>query len=165
MKLNKMMNEFMDTYGVERTEITAEGCMGALTLIEDEVTEFSEEFCEYDFYEGVNLFEDDCINKANVAKEMADIIYVTAQRMVRMGIDADAVMSEVHRSNMSKRVPSATLDIELEEARRRYPEVIPVHVEGEFFVLRDPTTGKVVKPMCYSAAVITKEMVNELPSR
>ena len=158
MSLNKQMDQFMDTYGVERTGITAQDCFDAFVLVADEVNEFTEEFMEADGAD-VTLFADDCIDKANVAKEMADIIYVTAQRMRRMGMDVDAIMEEVHRSNMSKRVASDMVDMELNEARNRYPNAVAQRIEDGIHVLRDPDTGKVIKPMCYSAANITPEMV------
>lgn len=162
MQLNEMMDSFMNVYGVERTAITGEDCYGAFQLACDELVEFSDEFITGIKENGtgdVVLFEDDCINKANVVKEMADIIYVTAQRMRRMGMDVDAVMNEVHRSNMSKMVGSDFIDQELELARERYPDAISQLVEDGVHVIRDPNTGKIVKPLCYSAAVITPEMI------
>lgn len=143
MSFNKMMDSFMDTYGVERTDITAVDCAGAYQLVADELDELYDEF---------NGLDDKDVDKANVAKEMADIIYVTAQRMRRMGMDVDAIMGEVHRSNMSKRVASDRIDTELNVARQRYPQAIAVNVGGGCHVIRDPITGKVVKPECYSPA-------------
>ena len=160
MQLNEMMDQFMNVYGVERTSITAEDCFGAFQLACDELVEFSDEFITGAKEDGsVALFEDDCINQANVAKEMADIIYVTAQRMRRMGMDVNTIMDEVHRSNMSKMVGSDFIDQELELAQNRYPDAISQLVEDGVHVIRDPNTGKIVKPLCYSAAVITPEMV------
>lgn len=37
-----------------------------------------------------------------IAKEMADLLYVVYGTAVTMGIDLDAVFAEVHKSNMSK---------------------------------------------------------------
>ncbi|MGL5323570.1 MAG: hypothetical protein ACRC91_02415 [Aeromonas sp.] len=153
MSFNKMMDSFMDTYGVERTDITAMDCANAYDLIDDELTEFEEEFRESCFG---YLLNDGVIDQANVAKEMADIIYVTAQRMRRMGMDVDAIMEEVHRSNMSKRVASDRIDTELNIARHRYPNAIAVKVDGGCHVIRDPDTGKVVKPECYSPAELVE---------
>ena len=158
MQLNETMDQFMNMYGVERTAITGEDCFDAFVLVVDEVEEFTEEFMEADG-KSVTLFADDCINQANVAKEMADIIYVTAQRMRRMGMDVDAIMEEVHRSNMSKRISSDMIDMEFNEARNRYPNATAQRIEDGIHVLRDRDTGKVIKPMCYSAAVITPEMI------
>ena len=41
-------------------------------------------------------------NLAAVAKEMADLLYVTYGTAVSYGIDMDPVFREVHRSNLSK---------------------------------------------------------------
>lgn len=41
-------------------------------------------------------------NLANLAKELADLLVVTYGTARTFGIDIDAVMREVHRSNMSK---------------------------------------------------------------
>lgn len=38
----------------------------------------------------------------NVAKELADMVYVIYGMAVELGIDLDSVFEEVHRSNMSK---------------------------------------------------------------
>jgi phosphoribosyl-ATP pyrophosphohydrolase len=37
-----------------------------------------------------------------LAKELTDILYVTAQRMVTLGLPVDALLREVQRSNLSK---------------------------------------------------------------
>ena len=37
-----------------------------------------------------------------LAKELADLVYVTYRMALVMGIDLDSVFTEVHRSNMSK---------------------------------------------------------------
>lgn len=42
------------------------------------------------------------INKSRVAKELADLLYVTYGTAASFGIDIDKVFKEVHRSNMSK---------------------------------------------------------------
>lgn len=42
------------------------------------------------------------INKAAVAKELADLLYVTYGAAAAFGIDIDKVFAEVHKSNMSK---------------------------------------------------------------
>jgi predicted HAD superfamily Cof-like phosphohydrolase len=42
------------------------------------------------------------VNLINVAKELADLLYVVYGTAAAFGIDVDAVFEEVHRSNMSK---------------------------------------------------------------
>lgn len=44
----------------------------------------------------------DQIEKEKVAKEIADLLYVTYGLAAAIGLDIDRVFSEVHRSNMSK---------------------------------------------------------------
>jgi len=39
---------------------------------------------------------------ADLAHELADLLYVTYGAFVEIGVDADAVFSEVHRANMRK---------------------------------------------------------------
>lgn len=57
----------------------------------------TEEFREYVIGEDNNDLE-------NVAKELADIIYIVCGTAVSYGISLDKVFAEVHRSNMDKLV-------------------------------------------------------------
>jgi len=57
----------------------------------------TEEFKEYVIGEDNNDLE-------NVAKELADIIYIVCGTAVSYGISLDKVFAEVHRSNMDKLV-------------------------------------------------------------
>ena len=57
----------------------------------------TEEFKEYIIGEDNNDLE-------NVAKELADIIYIVCGTAVSYGISLDKVFAEVHRSNMDKLV-------------------------------------------------------------
>lgn len=57
-------------------------------LILEELIELNEGFDNKDMFE--------------IADALIDIIYVTAQRAVTMGLPVDALLREVHRSNMSK---------------------------------------------------------------
>lgn len=57
----------------------------------------TEEFKEYIIGEDNNDLE-------NVAKELADIIYIVCGTAVSYGIPLDKVFAEVHRSNMDKLV-------------------------------------------------------------
>lgn len=49
------------------------------------------------------------INKTALAKELADLLYVTYGTADAFGIDIDRVFEEVHRSNMSKLVDGKPL--------------------------------------------------------
>ena len=48
-------------------------------------------------------------NIAQVAQELADVVYVCYGTAVQFGIDLDAVLAEVHRANMSKVEPDGTV--------------------------------------------------------
>ena len=41
-------------------------------------------------------------NKANILKELADVVYVCYQYAANLGWDLDEAMHRVHQSNMSK---------------------------------------------------------------
>jgi len=60
-----------------------------VSLLQEEVKEFSEAL------ESGNLSE--------VAKELADILYVAYGAAVALGLDMEMIFAEVHRSNMSKK--------------------------------------------------------------
>jgi predicted HAD superfamily Cof-like phosphohydrolase len=55
----------------------------------------TEEYNEYIMGEDANDLE-------NIAKELADIIYIACGTAVSYGIDLNKVFAEVHRSNMDK---------------------------------------------------------------
>lgn len=146
--LNKIGKEFNQTYGVERVLHTPNNLITRLNFIAEELSEA---------YESV-----DKLDIKGLAAELADIIYVTTTTIDAMGFDADKLLLEKHRSNMTKVIP---LDLsveeigrELTEARKRYPaaELEPV----EFgYVLKCAETHKVIRPMCYSKSVITDAMI------
>jgi phosphoribosyl-ATP pyrophosphohydrolase len=153
MQMNKMFDEFMFTYRIKPLVMHMPNLGASAKLIDDELNELIDELS----YEDGTPKPIEEVDKSAAIKEMADIIYITAQRMRAMGVDVDAVMAEVHRSNMSKTVPLKDADKELEIARQRYPNVYKE--EGQrYVVLRCADTGKVVKPSCYSPAVISEEM-------
>lgn len=56
--------------------------------------------CYLDLFHISEAKEQKCI--AEVAKELADLLYVVYGFFAVLGVDADAVFAEVHRSNMSK---------------------------------------------------------------
>lgn len=61
-------------------------------LISEEFTELIDELVEAEFVE----------NTEKIAKEAADLVYVIYGMALEFGIDLDAVLAEVHRSNMTK---------------------------------------------------------------
>lgn len=64
-------------------------------LIREEAEEAWESIYRYNFLGS-------SYSKRELAKELADLIYVTVGTAVELGIDIDRVFEEVHRSNMSK---------------------------------------------------------------
>lgn len=57
---------------------------------------------EEEFNEVMDELYDPEPDRARVAKELADLLYVTYGAAAALGIPIDAVFREVHRSNMSK---------------------------------------------------------------
>lgn len=79
------------------------------TLIDEEVQEAAEELSVLDdLMDHVRLGhlspDDENIKetKANLTKELADILYVTVGTAVALGLPIQEAFDEVHRSNMSK---------------------------------------------------------------
>ena len=152
MSLNKLADEFNAQYGLKQKPLDSD-LTSMVGLIGDEWNELDMEILAYT----------DQINLNNVVKEAIDTIYITMQQLRERGVDVDAALAEVHRSNMSK-----SLDIydntaafkELDIARKRYPaaQLIP---HGDKYILKCAESGKVIKPSCYSPAVITKQMIGE----
>lgn len=62
-------------------------------LIREESRELEDEFQAWNFSQG---------DIAKIAKEAADLVYVIYGMALEFGIDLDAVLAEVHRSNMTK---------------------------------------------------------------
>ena len=144
--LNRMFDEFNTTYQVQ--DLPGSAIFNTIDLINDEVLEAEEEAQKDDI--------------KGFAAELTDIIYITAQRMKAHGFDINALLEEKHRSNMSKVIPlsDSVEDIEMymAEIEERYPnaELYPVHGG---YILKCKDTGKVIKPSCYSKAVITNDMI------
>lgn len=88
----EMVKEFHETYGQpvgdEPKMLTTNRVDLRLDLIDEEVLEVKDAIDNFDL--------------VNLAKELADLIYVVNGFAVELGIDLDAVVTEVHRSNMSK---------------------------------------------------------------
>lgn len=148
INLNSMFGEFNKTYGYEPVEFNSRNLKNSVKLISDEVVE--------------TLVEADAqeLNQVNAAKELTDILYITMQQMSAMGLDINACLGEVHRSNLSKTIDLNEADIYLAEAQARYPEAYVAKVKmdtgEERGVLYCGKTGKVIKPSCYSAADMSK---------
>lgn len=90
MSTQEQVLDFMERYGIRRSsDITASDRMLARKLIWEEYNEVMAEFREP-------------MDRSKLAKELADLVYVTYQAALRMNIDLDAVLEAVHESNLSK---------------------------------------------------------------
>lgn len=95
-----------------------------------------------------------------IAKELMDLIYVTAGTLVELGLrhKALALFSEVHRSNMSKTasLSQALRDAAIYEEERGVPcDVVKSQADEKYLIIRK-RDGKVMKPSTYSEADIGK---------
>ncbi len=150
------MDEFMAVYQVAAVDFNGANSRNMLSLTSDEVVELEHEL----YVSPYQPIGDEVLNKPNIVKESLDVIYVLAQRLRRMGVDVDASLDEVHRSNMSKTVAPEDVDAEIELALPRYPgvraELLSEGVYAGRYVLRCCYSGKVIKPSTYSPAVIVE---------
>ena len=92
MSLENQVTQFNETYGINVPDKPTFPDGPAMSLchelILEELMELNEAF--------------DHGNMIEIADALTDIIYVTAQRAITMGLPVDALLREVHRSNMSK---------------------------------------------------------------
>lgn len=96
-----MVKEFHTTFGLDvRDKPGFPNWKTALlrqSLIGEELKElYDEMFADETSIEDLN------VNLCNIAKELADLLYVTYGTAATYGIPIDKVFAEVHRSNMSK---------------------------------------------------------------
>lgn len=88
----EMVKQFHTTYNLPIAETPCHPSNDRIKLRRDLI---SEEYWEYDR----SVDSGDLIN---LAQELADLLYVTYGAALEYGIDLDAVVTEVHRANMSK---------------------------------------------------------------
>lgn len=92
MSLEQMVRQFNNTYGVKESSIprlpTPEEADRIYNMVWEELQETNDEL--------------DARDLVKLAKELTDILYVTAQQMAVLGLPIDALLREVQRSNMSK---------------------------------------------------------------
>ena len=99
MSTADMLREFHTTYGLPLRSRPELGRPGERSLRSALLEEESREACAA-LWDG---------NIAEVAQELADVVYVCYGTAVQFGIDLDAVLAEVHRANMSKVEPDGTI--------------------------------------------------------
>ncbi len=92
MSLEMLVKQFNETYGVE---------MSDKPRLPTEVEAYRiSELINEELYE--TEVELDNMRLPELAKELTDILYVTAQQMAVLGLPIDALLREVQRSNLSK---------------------------------------------------------------
>ena len=94
-----MLREFHTVYGLPLRSKPELGRLGERSLRSALLEEESRETCAALWGGGI----------AEVAQELADVVYVCYGTAVQFGIDLDAVLAEVHRANMSKVEPDGTV--------------------------------------------------------
>lgn len=102
-RLAEQVREFHEVYGCD---IASEPTAGSLRLravryrlIQEEVDEFYEAAYVPDVPHLYDDYEPDLVGMADA---LGDIAYVVYGAALAFGIDLDAVVDEIHRSNMSK---------------------------------------------------------------
>ena len=92
MSLGNQVIQFNEVYSVPVSPKpklpSPEEAFRVLTLVTEETQETREALVEGDL--------------VHIAKELGDILYVTAQQMAVLGLPVDAILQEIHASNMSK---------------------------------------------------------------
>lgn len=94
-----MVEQFHHTFGAAVDERSAAVVAMRMTLLVEESKELHEELRTV--WEEI-IAGRTPTNWGKVAKELADLLYVTYGLAVAVGIDADAAFRRVHASNMSK---------------------------------------------------------------
>ncbi|CAH9012647.1 putative nucleoside triphosphate pyrophosphohydrolase [Vibrio phage 168E36-1] len=155
-QLNKMFDAFNAQYGIE-TQPLEHKLNGMIQIVGGEFDEWVDEM-------PLHLFKNEerfIAEPEKFVKEGLDVIYAMTQQLRERGVDVDAGLAEVHRSNMSKTVDFHDLQDEIHEARKRYPDAILIPLDNGRYVIKSPSQGKVVKPTCYSPAVITEAIIKQ----
>ena len=95
--LEQQVRQFNDTYNVPMSEVprlpTEKEGIRIFELIQEELLETAAELDRADA--GIKCLPE-------LAKELTDILYITAQQMATLGLPIDALLREVQRSNLSK---------------------------------------------------------------
>lgn len=140
MSLNKIMDEFNALYSIRPQTINSNQQI-MVNLVRDELEELQGEVD---------------VNNEDFVKEAIDLIYITAQQLRQRGVDVDAALAEVHRSNLSKRIHLDDFNHvshELDTARERYPDATLVGSDDpNYGVLKCASSNKVIKPTTYTPA-------------
>lgn len=187
INLNKMFDEFNATYRIKEPGNTSKLIKDELREVLAEIPTYPEHAKEcadvayiglqqlrvmgVDINEAIeNVPPLHYANFAIIAKLITDstaleneqniitLVALSISYMKRLGYKWQTILEEVHRSNMSKTIPYSQAEHELKIARERYPNAYIVEGQQDC-ILKCADTSKVIKPTCYSAAVIKREWI------
>lgn len=100
MNVFKAVKDFHEKFKVNiNVPFTEEEVDFRLTLLHEEYEELFEEFYE----DALSSFPNpNSLDRQNITKELADIIYVTVGMAVTFGLPLEEVFKRTHESNMTK---------------------------------------------------------------
>lgn len=153
-QLNKIFDQFNEMYGLETKDLE-HNINGMTEVVGGEYDEWTDEIA-HSLLDGKERWIPE---PANFVKEGLDVVYAMLQQLRERGVDIDAGLAELHRSNMSKVVEPEDMPEELEIALKRYPDAEPVQLADGRYVLKCQKSGKVIKPTSYSPAEITPAII------
>ena len=104
-------------------------------------------------------FTIECLDGDYIGDDCNDVICAVINYCESLNYNWQAAFLEVHRSNLSKRVPREDAWPELLIARKRYPNAFIVELQ-EYCLLKCADTNKVIKPTCYIKAIMKEEWYN-----
>jgi predicted HAD superfamily Cof-like phosphohydrolase len=106
----------MSCHSLPTADIPADIVKLRISLLAEEVAEFTDASNSGDL--------------KGIADALADIVYVTYGAALTYGIDLDAVLAEVHRSNMTKFDILATPLLRADGKVLKSPSYVPPDIEG-----------------------------------
>ncbi len=143
-------------------EKTVGHVQNALALFIDEVAEFVDEFVVLDESDLDDNVDFDILDRRNIAKESADVIYTLVGILEMMNIPVVESLQKVNESNFSKFLPSKTMaESQVLGVRKKYQmieggetvDIKSVTIEGEdYFYFSRTSDGKMLKPISYEEA-------------
>lgn len=143
-------------------EKTVGHVQNALALFMDEVAEFVDEFVVLDESDLDDNVDFDVLDRRNIAKESADVIYTLVGILEMMNIPVVESLQKVNESNFSKFLPSKTMaESQVLGVRKKYQmieggetvDIKSVTIEGEdYFYFSRTSDGKMLKPISYEEA-------------
>jgi len=149
MSSQALVREFHETFGLPArprpTVLQTDEAKLRIRLMREELREIEDAFEAIETASGLSV--DYGKLYADVAAEVADLLYVTYGTAVQMGFDADVVMAEIHRANMSKLWSQEEVD----EAKHAGARISTWQQPDGRYVVQD-AGGKILKPPSFQPA-------------